>query len=72
MSQQGRLVVVEAAKADRHQLVVQLWPCLLRRQFHTDVIAGKPMHGPATCGFFEKHLGLLADMALIESVCLLV
>lgn len=72
MRLQGCLVVVESAEADGQQLVVQFWPSLLWWQFHTDVIAGKTVHGPAAHGFFEKYLCLLTDMALVESVGLFV
>ena len=69
---EGSLVLVELSESHPHQLVVIFRTCLLRRQFHTDIIVSKAMHGSASWSFLEQHLHLFAYKPLVESQRLIV
>ena len=71
-SEERRFVAVEVAKTHAHQLIVVVRAGVLRRQLHTDVVACETMHGTTARGTLEEHLGLLTDVAGVESLGLLV
>ena len=64
--------MIELAQPDPQELVVVILAGVGRRELHTDVVLGKAMHGTATGGLLEEHLGFRPPVAGVKGLRLLV
>lgn len=64
--------MIEVTEAHADKLIVKFFARLRGWQLDADVVARKAVHGSASRGTLEEHLGLLPDVRGIESLRLLV